>query len=125
MSGVTMYGLEKCDTCRQARNWLARKGVAHEFVDYRRQPIAPDVLKAWAHEPGWDKLVNRSGTTWRNLPPARKLASSDPEWIVLLRDQPSLVRRPVLFVPGRGVTVGFTDTLYKSLFDAAPAEPAP
>lgn len=116
----TIYGLDKCDTCRKARNWLARHGIAHEFVDYRANPIAPERLKAWARTIGWDRLVNRSGTTWRNLPPARKLASSDPEWIVLLRDQPSLVRRPVLDIPGRDVTVGFTDKLYASLFAAKP-----
>ena len=32
---TTLYGLDNCDTCKKARNWLDRFGVAHAFVDYR------------------------------------------------------------------------------------------
>ena len=38
---VTLYGLNTCDTCKKARNWLARHKIAHEFVDYRENPIPP------------------------------------------------------------------------------------
>ena len=32
---TTLYGLDNCDTCKKARNWLERFGVEHAFVDYR------------------------------------------------------------------------------------------
>jgi glutaredoxin len=68
-----LYGLDNCDTCRKARNWLKRAGVEHEFVDYRERRIEPATLKAWAQQlGGWDKLVNKASTTWRNLPEGRK-----------------------------------------------------
>ena len=44
---VTVYGLEACDTCRKARNWLARAGVEHRFVDYRAERVDPATLRAW------------------------------------------------------------------------------
>ena len=111
-----VYGLAKCDTCAKARKWLDRFGVAYLFVDYRENRIPPETLKAWAVQlGGWEKLVNKSGTTWRKLPPARQAPESDPEWTLLLREHPALVRRPVVSIDGR-VTVGFTDKLFRELF---------
>ncbi len=120
MPQPTLYGLTKCDTCAKARKWLDRFGVAHRFVDYREQRVAPETLTAWAAQlGGWDALVNKSGMTWRNLSPARKSPQSDPEWSLLLREHPALVRRPVV-VQGDRVTVGFTDRLFRGLFPLAP-----
>ena len=68
MSTPIVYGLSKCDTCRKARKWLDRAGIAHQFVDYREHRIPPEALKAWAAQlGGWDQLVNKAGTTWRAL----------------------------------------------------------
>lgn len=115
-----LYGLPNCDTCRKARQWLDREGVAHTFVDYRQQPIPGDTLKAWAAQVGWDKLINRSGTTWRNLLPNRKNPGTDAEYVLLVRDHPSLLRRP-LAVIGDELLVGFTGGLYEKRFRVAKA----
>jgi Spx/MgsR family transcriptional regulator len=122
MTQPILYGLSKCDTCAKARKWLDRFGVAYHFVDYREHRIPPETLKAWAAQVGgWSNLVNKSGTTWRNLPPARQSPESDPEWTLLLREHPALVRRPVVTIGDR-VSVGFTDKLFRDLFplDASP-----
>jgi len=93
---TTLFGLDNCDTCRKARNWLTRSGIAHAFVDYRAQPQAPATLVEWKEQVGgWDLLVNKSSTTWRNLSPHRKAPGSDAEWKLLLREYPQLIRRPV------------------------------
>lgn len=116
MSPVALYGLSNCDTCKKARNWLARCGIEHRFVDYRAEPVPADTLKAWARQlGGWEKLVNKSSTTWRNLLPQRKNPASDPEWTLLLKEYPALVRRPVL-LRGDAVAVGFNDKTYKQYF---------
>jgi len=112
-----VYGLDKCDTCRKARNWLDRKKVAYEFVDYREHRVAPATLKDWAQQAGgWEKLVNRSSTTWRALPDARKSPGSDAEWTLLIKEYPVLVRRPMLLLDNGQVHQGFTDKLYAKLF---------
>jgi Spx/MgsR family transcriptional regulator len=114
-----VYGLDKCDTCKKARNWLDRKQVAHEFIDYREHRVAPATLKDWAGQAGgWEKLVNRSSTTWRALPDARKTPGSDAEWTLLIKEYPALVRRPVLVLDDGSITQGFTDNAYKRLFPA-------
>ncbi len=119
MTIATLYGLPNCDTCRKARNWLTRLNVEHRFVDYRAEPVPAATLRQWAAElGGWDKLANKSSTTWRNLMPQRKNPGpgSDPEWTLLLKEHPALIRRPVLVQGDGTVTVGFTDNGFKKLF---------
>lgn len=114
---TTLYGLSNCDTCKKARNWLQRFDIAHDFVDYREQRQTPAVLTQWAEQVGgWDKLINRASTTWRQLAPARKAPGSVPEWTLLLKEYPQLIKRPVLVTDDGVVSVGFTDTLYKVRF---------
>lgn len=114
---VTFYGLPSCDTCRKARNWLTRFEIAHEFVDYRLNPVPAATLKDWAASlGGWEKLVNKSSTTWRNLLPPRKNPGSDPEWTLLLKEYPALIRRPVVVLADGSLSVGFTDNGFKKIF---------
>jgi Spx/MgsR family transcriptional regulator len=113
---LILYGLEKCETCRKARNWLDRHKIAHDFVDYRAQRVDPATLKAWAKAAGgWESLVNRTGMTWRNLPPTRKSPASDPEWLLLIKEYPALVKRPVV-VRDDTVSFGFTDKKFSEMF---------
>ncbi len=114
---VTLYGLTTCDTCRKARNWLSRHEIEHAFVDYRDHPIPAEKLKEYANAVGgWEKLVNRSSMTWRNLPEARKTPGSDAEWTLLIREHPALVRRPLVVTADGDVSVGFTNGSFEKLF---------
>jgi Spx/MgsR family transcriptional regulator len=121
VSSPIVYGLDNCDTCRKARNWLKRAGVEHEFVDYRERRVPAETLKAWAQQlGGWDKLVNKASTTWRNLPEPRKSPHSDPEWTLLVKEHPAIVKRPVVAMPDGSVHIGFTDNGFKQLFGTKP-----
>jgi Spx/MgsR family transcriptional regulator len=114
---VTVYGLDTCDTCRKARNWLKRFEVEHTFVDYRANRVPVETLKAWSAQlGGWDKLINKASTTWRQLPEGRKSPGSDPEWTLLLKEHPALIKRPVLVTADGTVSVGFTDNAWKLRF---------
>jgi Spx/MgsR family transcriptional regulator len=114
---ITVYGLEKCGTCQKARSWLDKHKVEYQFVDYREQRVAAPALKTWAAAVGgWEKLVNRTGMTWRNLPANRKTPESDPEWLLLIKEYPALVRRPVVVLADGTVSLGFTDKLFAKLF---------
>jgi Spx/MgsR family transcriptional regulator len=112
-----VYGLANCDTTKKARNWLTRFGIAHTFVDYRDERQSPDTLKEWKTVlGGWDALINKASTTWRSLPDARKAPHSDPEWTLLLKEYPALIKRPVLVTDDGAVSVGFTDNGWKKRF---------
>ena len=114
---TTLYGLSNCDTCKKARKWLERFGVAHAFVDYRDVRQAPEMLAEWARQAGgWDALVNKSSTTWRTLPQNRKTPGSDAEWKLLLKEYPQLIRRPVVVTDDGVVSQGFSDNGFKARF---------
>lgn len=114
---TTLYGLNNCDTCRKARKWLDRFGVPYGFVDYRDEKPSPETLVEWAGKAGgFDALVNKSSTTWRNLPPSRKTPGSEAEWKLLLREYPQLIRRPVVVKDDGSFSQGFSDNGFKKLF---------
>ncbi len=116
---IELYGLNNCDTCRKARKWLDRQAIDYRFIDYREQPSTPAMLKTWADAVGgFDSLINRSSTTWRNLPPSRKTPGSVAEWNLLIREYPALVKRPVLVMAEDKVQLGFNDKLYAGLFSS-------
>ena len=68
---LTLYGIKNCDTVRKARRWLEDRGIAHSFHDFRSDGLPPALLEDWADRLGWETLLNRRGTTYRQLPPER------------------------------------------------------
>ena len=115
---ATVYGLKTCDTCKKASKWLDRFGVAYTFVDYRDNKPSPETLLEWAAQlGGLAAMVNKSSTTWRQLPDNRKAAASDAEWKLLLREYPQLIKRPLVLTADGVVTQGFSDNGFKKRFN--------
>lgn len=111
---VTLYGIPNCDTVKKARAWLAERGVEVVFHDFKKQGVPPEHLRRWTNAVGWEKLLNRQGTTWRKLDATAQAAVHDEaSAAALLTAQPSAIRRPVVEwrqVAGAAdgeVTVGF------------------
>ncbi|MGH8084965.1 MAG: Spx/MgsR family RNA polymerase-binding regulatory protein [Lysobacter sp.] len=114
---TTLYGLKNCDTCGKARKWLDRFGVAYEFIDYREHRQSPETLVEWKDKlGGWDAMINKSSTTWRQLPEHRKSPGSDAEWKLLLKEYPQLIRRPVVVTDDGQVSQRFSDNGFKQRF---------
>jgi len=105
---ITLYGIPNCDTVKAARAWLVAQGVAHAFHDYKKQGVPPDRLAQWAQACGWERLLNRQGTTWRRLEPTRQAAVVDADTaMALMVEEPSLIRRPVTQWPDGRISIGF------------------
>jgi arsenate reductase len=98
---IAMYGIRNCDTVKKARAWLGARGLAYEFHDYKTAGIDEARLRAWAAELGWEKLLNRAGTTFRKLPDADKEGLDEDKAIALMLAHPSMIKRPLLDVGGR------------------------
>ncbi|WP_045727898.1 Spx/MgsR family RNA polymerase-binding regulatory protein [Xanthomonas sp. GPE 39] len=114
---ITIYGLKNCDTCKKAIKWLERFDIAHTFVDYRANTPTPETLLEWAAKVGgFDALVNKSSTTWRQLPENKKTPGSDAEWKLLLREYPQLIRRPLVLTADGRISQGFSDNAFKQRF---------
>jgi arsenate reductase len=111
---VKLYGIPNCDTMKRARAWLDAHEVAYEFHDYKKLAIDRDTLARWARVVGWESLLNRSGTTFRQLPEEAKRNLDERKALSLMLEQPSLIKRPVL-ERGRSLLVGFSPEKYSVL----------
>ncbi len=111
---ITIYGIRNCDTMKKARAWLEAKGVAYAFHDYKSAGIDRDRLTDWIRQAGWEKLLNRAGTTFRKLPEAEKEGLDEAKAIGLMLANPSMIKRPVLDIDGR-IVVGFSPAAYESV----------
>jgi Spx/MgsR family transcriptional regulator len=112
---VTIYGIKNCDTMKKARTWLDKHGVAYEFHDYKTAGIDRGTLEGWVRDAGWEKLLNRAGTTFRKLPDADKDGLTEKKAIALMMAQPSMIKRPVLKTGGK-LLVGFKPDEYATAF---------
>jgi arsenate reductase len=113
---ATIYGIKACDTMKKAREWLASHGVDAAFHDYKAAGIDQTRLRAWAGQVGWEALLNRAGTTFRALPDDKKQALTEDKAIALMREQPSMIKRPVLDLGDGRLLVGFKPDAYAAAF---------
>ena len=105
-----------CDTVKKARERLDGNRVAYEWVDFRKSPPPADDLARWCKAAGWQKLLNRRGTTWRALDDATKAAVVDESTaIALMQAHPTMIKRPVVEAAGV-VVVGFSAEAYAKHF---------
>lgn len=108
MAKLTLYGIPNCDTVKKARAWLDGQGVAFNFHDFKKAGVPQAELDQWLASTGWERLLNRQGTTWRRLDQARRDAVRDAAGArALILDQPSLIKRPVAQWTDGRISVGF------------------
>lgn len=103
---ITVYGIRNCDTCRKARKWLDDKGIAHRFHDFRADGLEEATVAGWVTELGDEILLNRRGTTWRNLPEGEKARAEGAGAAAVMAANPTLIKRPVFDLGDRRL-VGF------------------
>ena len=105
---IALYGIATCDTVRAARAWLIAHGHEVAFHDFKKSGVPADRLAAWVHTLGWDRVLNRRGTTWRKLDLALRDAVVDAASAMkLMHAQASVIKRPVVEWDDGAVTVGF------------------
>lgn len=107
-----MYGITNCDTIKKARVWLEGHGVPYRFHDYRAEGIEAGKLDSWVGKVGWEKLLNKGSTTFRELPEADKQGLDEKKAKALMLAKPTMIKRPVLEV-GDTILVGFKPDVYE------------
>lgn len=110
---ITVFGIRNCDTVKNARAWLDSEGIGCAFHDYKTAGIDEARLRRWAGAVGWERLLNRSGTTFRKLPDADKAGIDADKAIALMLAQPSMIRRPVVEAAA-GLLVGFDAAAWRA-----------
>ena len=115
---TTLYGIPNCDTVKKARAWLTAQGVDYTFHDFKKQGVPKDRLAAWCKAAGWERLLNRQGTTWRKLDAAVQARAADSAGAqALMLAHASVIKRPVVQWAGSSaaVSVGFDAASWSEL----------
>lgn len=106
---IQFFGIPNCDTVKKARKWLEAKGIEYSFHDYKKEGADPAKLAEWVDAKGVDVVLNRRGTTFRQLSDADKDDIDDAKAVRLMAQHPSLIKRPVVEFDG-GLLVGFKES---------------
>lgn len=116
-----LFGIQQCDQVRAARRWLDSCGLSYVFIDFKKEAPTEPLIQEWLKHLPFDSLLNKRGRTWRTLPEDRRRQIIDqPSALELMLSHPLVIKRPVLVTPDEKLAVGFSDSLYTSLFPQSP-----
>src|SRR5690349_25170362 len=94
---MIVYGIKNCNTVKSALEWLKKNKIDFEFHDYKSKGITEAKLKAWSKQVGWESLVNKRGTTWRQLDEKTQLQiTNESSAIGLMIEKTSVIKRPLI-----------------------------
>ena len=114
---MVLYGIKNCNTVKNAVTWLNGKKVKFEFHDYKSKGITEEKSKAWSKQVGWENLVNKRGTTWRQLEEStQQKITSEKAAIGLMLEKTSVIKRPLIEENGKVVALGFDESTYSKVF---------
>lgn len=113
----TVYGIKNCNTVKNALDWLKKNKIEFEFHDYKTKGIDAARLKNWSGQVGWEKLVNRKGTTWRQLDEkVQSKITTEKAAIELMQEKTSIIKRPLIESKSKVVTLGFDESEFKAAY---------
>ncbi len=114
---MILYGIKNCNTVKSAIDWLKKNKVDFEFHDYKTKGVSAAQLKDWSKQVGWESLVNKRGTTWRQLDEAiQKRVTNESGAIALMQEKTSVIKRPLIEEKGKVIALGFDEEEYKKKF---------
>lgn len=110
---IQIWGIKNCQSVKKALIFLENRGIAYEFVDYKKNPPSIQQLKEWVALKGIEKVLNKKGMTYKALN-LKDQSLSENELLEVMRENPTLIKRPILL--GEGVLeFGFVEEIYETL----------
>lgn len=114
---ITMFGIPNCDTIKKAKKWLEAQNIAYEFHDYRKQGVDASLVTEFCDALGWETVLNKRGTTYRQLTQEQKDSLNEDNAVELLVENPAMIKRPILKVNDQ-LHIGFKADQYATIFNS-------
>jgi len=111
---IRVYGLKNCDVCRRVIKEFSASRIDHVFRDFRLDGIDIVKLERWMTNLGHEVLINKRGTTWRELSQHKKEDMNNEKAMALIIENPALIKRPIFEVNSE-ILVGYKDEQKKVL----------
>jgi len=113
---MKVYGITNCNTVKKALDWFKANNVDYEFQDFKKLGVSEQKLNEWNDKAGYEKFLNKQGTTWKQFDSATKdSVKSAAEALPLLQQKTSMIKRPVI-EDGGFLFFGFDEQVYKQHF---------
>lgn len=112
---IKVFGIKNCDTMKKAFKWLDENHIEYSFHDYKKEGMDATLAKEWIEQLGWEKVINKKGTTWRKLSDQEKSDMNNENAITAIVSQPSMIKRP-LVLSNNDIILGFKAEEYTSHF---------
>ncbi|CAM3748663.1 Regulatory protein MgsR [Vibrio aerogenes CECT 7868] len=112
---IILYGIPNCDTIKKARKWLAAENIDYQFHDYRKDGISASLVESFCSELEWNNVLNKRGTTYRQLEQTQKDNLTEETAVDLLVQYPAMIKRPILSVDNH-LYLGFSPEKYSTIF---------
>ena len=103
---TTLFGIKNCDTVKKARKWLEANNSDYTFHDFRTDGITAAQVQHWVAALGWETLINKRSTTWKQLDDDTKLNLNNSSVVDVILASPTLIKRPLVEHNG-AFSVGF------------------
>ncbi len=110
---IKLYGIKNCDTVKKALKWCAENNLSATLYDYRIEGLDKSWLIEMEKILGWEKLVNKRSTTWRNLDQQVKDNLDRELALTTLLENPTLIKRPIT-IKDNIVLLGFNEKEYST-----------
>jgi arsenate reductase len=112
-----VYGIPNCNSVQKARTWLNEHQISYEFHDYKKSGVTKDKLISWSKQLGWENLLNKKGTTWRELEEeVQNSITTQTAAIKLMKENTSIIKRPIIEKEGKIVVIRFDEAEYGKVF---------
>ena len=113
---ITLYGISNCDQVKKARAWFADREITVTFHDFRKNGLSESLLDNWLSHLPWDALLNKRGTTWRQLDPSVQQSLTDAQSAKqAFLAHPTLIKRPVVQTED-DLLIGFNPLMLEQRF---------
>jgi arsenate reductase len=94
---IIVYGIPNCDMIKKTRDWLNAHSVIYAFHNYKKEGISKTKLTEWCNNIGYEVLLNKKSTTWKNLSAGQqKSCASQTGAIKIMMENNSIIKRPVI-----------------------------
>jgi Spx/MgsR family transcriptional regulator len=109
---LTLFGIKNCDTVKKARTWLDAHNKTYTFHDYRTDGLDETLLNKLENGLGWENMLNKRSTSWRQLSDAQKNNLDKSKALQLMLETPTLIKRPIVNT-NETFIIGFNPTQYQ------------
>ncbi|MEP2652077.1 MAG: ArsC family reductase [Paraglaciecola sp.] len=112
---TTLFGIKNCDTIKKARAWLTAQEIEFTFHDYRKDGLELQWLQQAEQNLGWEQMLNKRGTTFRQLSDEQKQNIDKESAMALMLEHEAMIKRPIL-IHNDNYFIGFKADQYSEVF---------